>query len=158
MITLLLALAVTGFVVYEVFNVASYNSDNWPPAPSESVKAFALAISAAENSGAQNNPGSLTAGDVPGEYITGTFNSAGVVNIDTLEHGVNALYAKIERIKSGQSSVFSLQLPILNFAALYTTGDANNTDSPEVQGYADSLAQSMGADQSDTLDEVLNNG
>jgi len=158
MIVLLLALAVASFVVYEVFNVATLNTDQWPEAPNASVRALAIAIAGAENSGAQNNPGSLTTGDVPDEYIVGTFNSAGVVNIDTLEHGVNALYSKIERIQSGQSSVFSLQLPLLNFAALYTTGDANNTDSPEVQGYANSLSQTLGMDSDSTLDEVLNNG
>src|SRR5258707_11559350 len=85
------------FFLYEEFMTA--NLSNWPAAPSPGIGALARAIAIAENAPAVwNNPGSLGAGDVPSEQIVGIGNSAGVVMIDTLDNGVNALYNKLARI------------------------------------------------------------
>lgn len=148
----LVGIAVLFFILYEEF--MTKNLDAWPAAPSVGIGALARAIAVAENSPTDwNNPGSLTAGDVPSDQITGVGNSAGVVTIDTLENGVNALYNKLARIANGQSSVYSSDMSLSDFAGTYTgaSGDV-------LRNYADTLSQETGASPDTSLSDVLNGG
>lgn len=144
---LLLGLVVLGFAFYEVYLRKDLHTDEWPQAPNPAVYALAVAIATAENSGAENNPGSLTAGDVRSEFITGQFNSAGVVNIDTLQHGIEALYTKLSRIFSGESSVYSTDMSISDFAHTYTGGENE-------EGWANTVAGELGVSPDTSLGEI----
>ncbi len=110
--------------------------------------ALANAIAKAEGGGsANNNPGSLTAGDVPSDSIVGTFNSAGVVIIDSLENGWNYLYRKLNNILSGNSNVYSPDMTISQFAQTYTGGD-------NATGWANTVANQLGVTPDTTLAEA----
>ena len=107
--------------------------------------ALANAIAKAEGTAPfANNPGSLTAGDVPAGNITGTFNNAGVVIIDSIENGWSFLKDKLDNILTGGSSVYSPDMTISEFAQTYTGGD--NAD-----GWANSVANSLGVTPDTTL-------
>jgi hypothetical protein len=109
------------------------------------VSALANAIAKAEGTSATaNNPGSLTSGDVPDDSILGIFNSAGVVIIDTLENGWNFLKNKLQNILDGNSSVYSPNMTISEFAQTYTGGD--NAD-----GWANTVANELGVSTDTTL-------
>lgn len=109
------------------------------------VSAFANAIAKAEGtSSTANNPGSLTAGDVPDDSILGVFNSAGVVIINTIENGWNFLKNKLQNILDGNSTVYSPDMTISEFANTYTGGD--NAD-----GWANTVAGELGVSTDTTL-------
>lgn len=147
-LALLLGVGVLLFLAYEAFGGGMQTSGN------DFTTALANAIAKAEGtSPTANNPGSLTSGDVPAENITGTFNAAGVVVIDTLENGWNFLKAKLQNILDGNSNVYSPDLTIQQFSALYTTGDVNNS-SPAVNNYAQSVADSLGVSTDTTLSDA----
>jgi hypothetical protein len=149
MFGILIALAVAGFLAYEIL-MGKPDTSNWPPAPSDAIFNLAVAIARAEGSGAVNNPGDLTAGDVPTSQITGTFNDAGVVNIDTLANGVNALYAKLQRIANGASSIYPLSLTIQQFANTYVNGSAEEETDASV-GWAETVSGDLGISMDDQL-------
>jgi len=109
------------------------------------IDALASAIARAENVDATaNNPGALTSGDVPSGNIAGTFNDAGVVIVDSIENGWNALFSKLQNIFSGNSSVYSPDMTISEFAQTYTGG--NNSDT-----WAQSVASDLGVTPDTTL-------
>jgi hypothetical protein len=135
------AIAAFAFLAYEVYMNRTAPGTGF-------ISALASAIAKAEGSDSSiNNPGDLTSGDVPAENITGVFNSAGVVIIDTIENGWAALTKKLENIMSGNSSVYSPDMTISEFAQIYTGGD--NADS-----WANSVAGSLGVTPDTTLSEA----
>jgi hypothetical protein len=139
---------IIAIVVVIFFLVETNMSATGPGSGNSFIDALANAIANAEGSDPSiNNPGDLTAGDVPGSNITGTFNSAGVVIIDTLQNGWNALYTKLQSIMSGNSTVYSPDMTISELAQTYTGGD--NADS-----WASSVAQSLGVSTDTTLSDA----
>jgi len=123
MMGLLIGGLVVAFFVYEIWAGTSQQTSG-----TDFATAVANAIAKAEGtSPLANNPGSLTAGDVPSGNITGTFNNAGVVIIDSIHNGWNFLISKIQNILNGNSSTYSPDMTISEFAQVYTGGD--NADS-----------------------------
>jgi hypothetical protein len=141
----IIALAVLDVVAYEVFFVMERSGTS---SGDPFIDAFAAAIAEAEGANPLiNNPGDLTAGDVPAANITGVYNAAGVVKIDTLSNGWAFLYAKLQKDLSGQSEVFSPSMTISQYAQEYTGGD--NADS-----WASSVAKSLGVSTDTTLSDA----
>lgn len=137
------ALLIIVIVVVAVV-VMEQNSSGGAPG-NDFISALSTAIANAEGSNPDiNNPGDLTTGDVPAEQTTGVFNSAGVAIIDTIENGWTALRNKLENIFNGNSSVYSPDMTISEFAQTYTGGD--NAD-----GWAQSVADSLGVTPDTTL-------
>jgi len=150
----IIAILVGVFVVYEWSKSSVSAATSGTSSGNGFLDAFANAIAKAENvDPSANNPGALGSGDVSADNIAGTFNDAGVVIIDSIENGWNALYNKLSNILTGGSSVFSPDMTIKQFAALYTTGDANN-DSDEIDNYAQTLADGVGATPDTTLSDA----
>jgi hypothetical protein len=150
---------IVGIVVLVLFLAVNSNASggdvsSGPNSINPFVNALAEAIANAENVDVSaNNPGALTSGDVTAASITGSFNSAGVVTIDTLQNGWDALTAKLENIMNGLSTVFNPSMTIQQFAAMYTTGDENDT-SDATNNYAQSLADSLGVSTDTTLEDA----
>lgn len=144
MIALLVGGGIIVYLVYE-FLIAPQMSNSG----GDFVTALSNAIAKAEGgtSNSTNNPGSLTAGDVPSDSITGVFNSAGVVIIDSIENGWAALTNKLNNILSGNSSVYSPDMTISDFAQTYTGGD--NADA-----WANTVASQLGVTPDTTLAEA----
>lgn len=112
------------------------------------VVALANAIIKAEGSNqAWNNPGDLTGGDVPQQYQTGVVNSAGVVSISDPTIGRNLLLEKLQRIMNGQSNIYSPDMTITQFAAIYTGGDHGSQ-------WAASVASDLGVSVETTLNQA----
>jgi hypothetical protein len=140
-IVLVLALGALGFLLYEVVKVSNSGTSSGSPF----IDALAAAIAKAEGADPSiNNPGDLTAGDVDPSNITGTFNNAGVVIIDSVENGWNFLYGKLQNIFSGNSEVYNPSMTISEFAQTYTGGD--NADS-----WASTVASALGVTPDTTL-------
>ena len=115
------------------------------------TQALANAIAKAEGANPSiNNPGDLTAGDVPEQNTTGVFNSAGVVVIDTLENGWQFLMNKLNNIMSGNSRVYSPSMTISQFAQTYTGGDNSSS-------WASTVAASLGVSTDTTLAQAQQN-
>jgi hypothetical protein len=136
--------------------IVSADTSSGPQAAGGASAAFiqALANAIAQAEGANptiNNPGDLTGGDVPNTQITGTFNAAGVVSIDTLDHGWQALYTKLENIYSGKSTVYWPGMTVSQFGAVYTGGD-------NAEAWAATVAGAFGADpDANTLADLAAN-
>jgi hypothetical protein len=148
----IIAIIVGAFLVYEV--VESQMNSTLPDGTSSGsdfIDTLAQSIASNENvDGSANNPGALSAGDVPGGQVIGQFNSAGVVVIDNLQDGWNALLSKLQNIFSGASSVFSTDMTIQQFAGMYTTGNPNDT-SDSTNNYAQGIANDLGVSTDTTL-------
>lgn len=137
----IVALVAGGLLLYEVLKVSNSGTSSG----NSFIDALAAAIAQAEGADPSiNNPGDLTAGDVDSRSITGTFNDAGVVIIDSIENGWNALYSKLQNIFSGNSSVYNPSMTISQFAMTYTGGD--NADS-----WASTVASALGVTPDTTL-------
>ncbi len=97
-------------------------SSYWP----DSVLRLAKAISVAEGSNPEwNNPGDLTGADA-GSFLTcGVANSEGVLKFVNAEDGWMALYAKVNRMLSGKSKVYPLDMSLERVGLLYSGGDPN---------------------------------
>jgi hypothetical protein len=144
----ILAIAVVIFVLVEA---NAMSGSTGPGSGNSFIDALANAIADAEGSDPSiNNPGDLTAGDVDASNVTGIFNNAGVVIIDTLENGWNALYTKLQNIMSGASSVYSPSMTIAQLAQTYTGGD--NAD-----GWAQTVADDLGVSTDTTLADAASN-
>lgn len=118
------------------------------------IDALSAAIAKMENvDPSANNPGALGAGDVPAGNITGQLNDAGVSLIDTLDNGLSALYTKLTNILSGNSSNYSPDMTIQQFAGMYTTGNPND-NSDETNNYAQGLADSLGVTTDTSLSDA----
>lgn len=117
----------------------------------QTVQLLAQAIADAEGFGPSgnlptraNNPGDITDKGYPGD--TGqTLGSAGVVVFDTVEHGWQALYAKITRWLNGGSSEYPLSDSLATVGLKYSGGDPN---------WSANVAASLGVDPSVTLGEI----
>ena len=143
MLAILIGAGVLLFFAYEVYGAKLMTQPT-----TDFTSALANAIAKAEGtSPSANNPGSLTAGDVPSESIIGEFNSAGVVLIDTIENGWNYLNAKLRNILSGNSSVYSPSMTISEFAQKYTGGD-------NAEGWANTVSSQLGVTPDTTLAEA----
>ena len=148
-LVVILGIAAVALVVYEVYE--SMEANGGTSSGNNFIDAFANAIAQAEGSDPSiNNPGDLTAGDVSASNITGVFNSAGVVIIDTAQNGWNALYSKLGNIFSGVSSVYSPDETLSQFAETYTGGD-------NAAQWAQSVADSLGVSVDDTLADIQAN-
>jgi hypothetical protein len=143
--TWILAIAALLFAGYEIY-VSETNAGNGGTSSGNAfIDALANAIANAEGADpANNNPGDLTAGDFDPSNVTGTFNSAGVAIVDSLENGWNALYNKLGNILNGQSSVYSSDMSISEFAETYTGGD-------NAARWAESVASALGVTVDTTL-------
>jgi hypothetical protein len=117
-----------------VMNQQTTNPDGSaiPPAPNAVVGAIAQAIATAEGfftgSGSipsdQNNPGDITDSSIGGVTATGTGEN-GISIFGSLEDGWNALYAKIQNILSGGSSVYDPNSSIADIGSTWANGDSN---------------------------------
>jgi hypothetical protein len=144
----LLALGALFFVGYEVY-VAEQNAGNGGTSSGNSfIDALANAIANAEGSDPSiNNPGDLTGGDFNPSNVVGTFNSAGVAIVDTIQNGWSALYNKLSNILNGGSSVYSPDMTISDFANTYTGGD-------NAASWAQSVADALGVTVDTTLSDA----
>lgn len=141
-----LGLIVLGVVLYEVTKVQGS-----PNSGDSFIDALANAIASAEGSNPDiNNPGDLTAGDFDPSNVTGTFNSAGVAIVDTVENGWAALTNKLSNILNGSSSVYSPDMTISQFAQTYTGGD--NSDA-----WANTVSSQLGVTPDTTLGDAAAN-
>lgn len=149
-LALILGILVVAFLGYEYMQNENSGGpgSGGPTSGNPFIDALANAIAKAEGANSTiNNPGDLTAGDVPSEQVTGTFNNAGVVIIDSLENGWQALLNKLGNIMNGLSSVYSPDMTISQLAQTYTGGD--NAD-----GWAQTVASELGVTPDTTLSDA----
>lgn len=137
--TVKLALLVGGIAALGYLGVNALTS------PSQFVQALADAIAKAEGANPSiNNPGDLTGGDVPQAHQTGVFNAAGVVKIDTLQNGWNALFAKLSNIMNGNSAIYSPDMTIDELSVVYTGND-------NAAAWASTVASQLGVTTDTTI-------
>jgi hypothetical protein len=138
----ILAIAALLFAGYELMTNAGNNGTT---SGNSFIDALANAIANAEGANpANNNPGDLTTGDFNPANVVGTFNSAGVAIVDSIENGWSALYNKLGNILNGSSSVYSSSMTISEFAETYTGGD-------NAASWAQSVADQLGVTVDTTL-------
>lgn len=114
----------------------------WPPC----VLKLAKAISVAESSPPEwHNPGSLTGSDSGSFQTSGTGNAEGVWKFVNEADGWQALYIKVNRMLSGKSTVYPLNMPLERVGIRYSGGDPN---------WAKNVAAYLGVPESTTLQEL----
>ena len=98
----------------------------WPDCVLKLAKAIANA-EGFDNSDAlptrANNPGDLTGSDGGSFRTLGTMNPEGVLHFENLEDGWQALYIKVNRMLSGKSTMYPLNLTLDRVGLRYSGGN-----------------------------------
>lgn len=115
----------------------------YPPA---SIKAFADAITAAENSDPQyNNPGDLK----PPGWTGPTFGPGKIAIFASPSEGLQRLYFQLQLIANNYSRVYNTDMSILQMADKWTGGD-------NPQGWAETVANRLGTTPDANIGALLN--
>lgn len=152
MLAIILLAGVAIFFILGSMSNQNQNDSSIPPAPNAVVGAIAQAIATAEGyfvSGSRpannNNPGDIS--DLTMGEITATGSDAGGLSIfASISDGWNALYAKIQNILSGQSSVYSPDASLSTIGNTWSDGDPN---------WAANVASSLGVSPDNSLNDVV---
>ena len=121
----------------------------WPDCVLKLAKAIAHAEGFGEANAVPtlaNNPGDLTGSDAGSFQTAGVMNREGVLKFVNLADGWQALYVKCNRMLSGKSTVYPLDMTLERVGLRYSGGDPN---------WSKNVAAYLGVPESTTLQELV---